>query len=271
MDDMQEETTDWFSARPRHVQSAYQHEHSVTQIPVLIHLLRLLNYPQTETLYRGLSHGFPLMGELAPGVNWYVRQDQKYIDPTPIPEFSTKNRQYINEKLLQDRVDEHWEIMLDEIIAEVKLGRMNGPFKAPAWWPRGTVCPSKCTDDSGETLLLPRDEPFIAMAFSIEQTGSDGNTKIRRGEDWRRSGHNATCTMHDQPFHHTPDHFVSLGLAFLEGSSSEELAVWGHDHDGSYRQLPLDDPRQAYVLLLTPEGPTLWSHNVLLFGSAASV
>ena len=82
---------------------------------------------------------------------------------------------------------------------------------------------------------------------------------------------NATCTMHDQPFHHTPDHFVSLGLAFLEESSSEELAVWGHDHDGAYRQLPLDDPRQAYVLLLTPEGPTLWSHNVLLFVSAASV
>ena len=114
-------------------------------------------------------------------------------------------------------------------------------------------------------------DPFIAMAFSIEQTGSDGNTKIRRGEGWRRSGHSDTCTMHDQPCHRTPDHFVSLGLAFLEGSFSEELAVWGHDHDGAYRQLPLDDPRQAYVLLLTPEGPTLWSHHVLLFGSAASV
>ena len=36
----------------------------------------------------------------------------------------------------------------------------------------------------------------------LEQTGSDGKTKIRRGEDWRRSGHNATCIMHDQPFHH---------------------------------------------------------------------
>ena len=211
------------------------------------------------------------MGELTPGVNWRVRQDQKYLDPTPIPEFSTKKRQYIHEKLRQNRVDQHWEFMLDEIIAEVKLGRMNGPLKAPTWWSCETVCPSKCTNTSGETLPLPHDDPFIAMAFSIEQTGSDGNTKIRRGEGWRRSGHSDTCTMHDQPCHRTPDHFVSLGLAFLEGSFSEELAVWGHDHDGAYRQLPLDDPRQAYVLLLTPEGPTLWSHNVLLFGSAASV
>ena len=45
VDDMQEETTDWFHSLPRRVQSAYQHK----QIPVLIHLLRLLNYPQTET------------------------------------------------------------------------------------------------------------------------------------------------------------------------------------------------------------------------------
>ena len=73
------------------------------------------------------------------------------------------------------------------------------------------------------------------------------------------------------PYHHTPDHFVSLGLAFLENNRSTPLRVWGHDHDGAYRQLPLHDPRQAYVLLLTPDGPTLWSHNVLLFGSAASV
>ena len=33
----------------------------------------------------------------------------------------------------------------------------------------------------------------------------------------------------------------------------------------------LRDSREAYVLLFTPEEPTLWSHNVLLFESAASV
>ena len=104
-------------------------------------------------------------------------------------------------------------MMLDEILAEVETGRMNGPYQAPDWWPVPSVTPSK---GHRRTLLpLPHPDPYIAMACSIEHTGSDGNTKIRRGEDWRRSGHNATCTMHDQPFHHTPDHFVSLGLEFF--------------------------------------------------------
>ena len=267
--DFEEHTMAWFHTLPPHVQRAYKHKDSVTQIPILIHLLRRLGYPQTEVLYRELSEGFPLMGKLTPGVNWHVRQDRKYLQPTPMDDFKQKNREYIRNKLEANRVDDHWKFMLDEILAEVKLGRMNGPFKAPTWWPR----PAVATTQPGTDVLLdlPHDDPFIAMAFSIEQTGSDGNTKIRRGEDWRRSGHNATCIMHDQPYHHTPDHFVSLGLAFLENNRSTPLRVWGHDHDGAYRQLPLHDPRQAYVLLLTPDGPTLWSHNVLLFGSAASV
>ena len=89
--------------------------------------------------------------------------------------------------------------MLDEILSEVEMGRMNGPYQAPDWWTKPSVAPSK---GKRRTLLpIPHSDPYIAMAFSIEQTGSDGNTKIRRGEDWRRSGHNATCTINK--------HFIS--------------------------------------------------------------
>ena len=269
VDELREYTEAWFNTLPPHVQRSYRHGTSVTQIPVLVHVLRLIQYPQTEVLFRELSQGFPLMGSLTPGVNWHVRQDKKYLRPTPIEEFRDKNREYIKDKINKNNIDDHWEMMLEEIMTEVKMGRMNGPFEAPSWWPTQTIAPNRHGFDV--TLPLPHEDPFIAMAFSIEQTGSDGNTKVRRGEDWRRSGHNATCTMHDQPYHHTPDHFVSLGLAFLEEHRQRRLQVWGHDHDGAYRQLPLHDPREAYVLLLTPMGPTLWSHNVLLFGSAASV
>ena len=76
--------------------------------------------------------------------------------------------------------------------------------------------------------------------------------------------------MTDQPYHHTPDHYTWLAQ-YTRQRSDEPPLVWGHDHDGAYRQLPLDDPSIAYVLLLTPDGPTLWHHHVLLFGSAASV
>ncbi len=105
---------------------------------------------------------------------------------------------YIQEKLHQNRLDQHWPLMADEIAKQVQMGRM------------------------------------------------DGKPKIRRGEDWRRSGHNRSCNMADQPHHHTPDHYLRLAQ-------------------------PLNDPSLAYALLLTPDGPTLWLHHVLLFGSAASV
>ena len=138
---------------------------------------------------------------------------------------------------------------------------MNGPLRQPPHWTHRTIQPKSCPDRIVQDI--PRREPRVAIAFSIQQIGSDGKDKIRRGEFWRRSGHNSTCIMRDQPYHHTPD------LRILHPES--DLHVWGHDHAGAYRQLPLREPEHAYVLLITPVGPALWSHNVLLFGSAASV
>ena len=146
---------------------------------------------------------------------------------------------------------------------------MNGPFTQPAHWQHQTISPSKYPEL--QLQPLPRPAPAIAVAFSTQQVGSDGKEKVRRGEDWRRSGHNSTCIMHDQPFHHTPDHFAALAIHTHQHFPTQPLQIWGHDPDGAYRQLPLDQPQRAYVLLHTPEGPTLWSHNVLLFGSSVSV
>ena len=146
---------------------------------------------------------------------------------------------------------------------------MDGPFTAPTWWDvQAVALPTH--EHTKHLKPLPHPTPVIAVAFSIHQTGSDGLPKVRRGEDWRRSGHNRSCNMADQPHHHTPDHYVWLAQHTSQYQSTL-FHVWGHDHDGAYRQLPLQDPSLAYVLLLTPDGPTLWLHHVLLFGSAASV
>ena len=79
VEEMEEHTMAWFQTLPEHVQRAYRHKDSVTQIPVLIHLLRSIQYPQTELIYRELSEG--LIGKLTPGVNWHARQDQKSSTP----------------------------------------------------------------------------------------------------------------------------------------------------------------------------------------------
>ena len=122
------------------------------------------------------------------------------------------------------------------------------------------VRPQRCPRLSMSSL--PHESPIIAVAFSVEKIGSDSKKKIRRGEDWRRSGR----TVLDQPFHHTPDHFASLGVLASSVHPRTQL-----DGDMTRTQLPLDNPEVAYLLLITPEGPTLWNHNVLLLRSAASV
>ena len=267
--DLHEQTQQWFDQIPPHCQRAYKQSNMVTQIPALIHILQQLHYPHTTQLQAELSHGFQLIGALHPGLNWHVRTDQKYTAPTSLDELRQHNREYIHKKLQQQRVDPHWRLMADEIAKEVQQGRMAGPFHGPQWLQHSTT-PLLEFEHTSTLQPLPHTDPIIAMAFSIEQTGSDGKAKIRRGEDWRRSGHNQACQMTDQPYHHTPDHYTWLAQ-YTCRSSQEVPLVWGHDHDGAYRQLPLDDPSIAYVLLLTPSGPTLWHHHVLLFGSAASV
>lgn len=212
-------------------------------------LLRSIQYPHADILLHELTNGFPLIRNLQPGLNWKVRTDTKYTETQSRAELHTYNRQYILKKLQQGRVDARWNMMA---VVDYQV--------------RPT--PSAPT----HTKTQRRPDPVIALAFSIEQTGSDGKPKVRRGEDWRRSGHNRSCDMTDQPYHRTPDHYLWLAqhTAGADHTSQHEQ-VWGHDRDGAYRQLPLDDPSLAYVLLLTPEGPTLWLHHVLLFGSAASV
>ena len=268
VDDMEDVTAKWKSQLPQHVHHAYTTAGSAAQVPVFIHLLKQIQYPQANILEQELTQGFKLMGQLQPGTNWYIRTDQKYLQPKSSEQFADHSQQYVHRKLASPRVDDHYEFMLAEIVQEVKAGRMNGPYRQPTSWTTKTIAPAGY---DLALLHLPHQNPKIAMAFSIKQTGSDGKDKIRRGEDWRRSGHNSTCIMHDQPFHHTPDHFASLVMQTHQTRPTADMHVWGHDHDGAYRQLPLDNPESAYVLLQTPDGPTLWSHNVLLFGSSASV
>ena len=95
--------------------------------------------------------------------------------------------------------------MLDEILADWKLLQMEGPFQAPAEADFKTMG-SPPESDRELPLMIPEDI-IIAWAFAILQIGSDGLDKLRRGEEWRRGGHDATTQALDQPHHHTPDHF----------------------------------------------------------------
>ena len=207
---MADDTACWFRQTPPHAQLPNQFTANIAQVPMLSYLLRLIQYPQANLLQEELTQRVKLMGKIQPGVNWYIRTDQKYLEPRDIPQFQEHNFQNVQRKLAQSRVDDHYRLMFDEIVEEVRIGRMNGPFQAPTSWTHRTLSPVEHPDL--QLLPIPHAQPYTAQAFSIQQVGSDGKDKIRRGEDWRRSGHNSSRTMQDQAFHHTPEHFASLAL-----------------------------------------------------------
>ena len=237
---------------------------------MIIHtLLDAINYPDAADLAADLANGFPVLGYIKGAPGWKPRPTHPYISREQLV---TKNKTYV-QGLHQRRPDELGDTLLKEILEEVALGRMEGPFQLP----EGYGPPLRQHPRCSPMMPCPTHEPVIALAFPIIQSNPDGSTKIRRGEDWRRSHHNEACTMDTAPHHHGVDAYVDLiklrATTGNTGSAQNRLdrqAVWGHDHDGAYRQLRIANPNDAFCWL-PGDPPTLWRHNRLLFGSAASV
>ena len=261
VDDMAEQTMEWYGELQPHIQKVYSRKGSgfITQIPVLLQLLRRCNFPDLSTLAADLHHGFALTGKQNPGPGWVARQDERYAHPIQFQAFKTLNHQYITKKLQRRPIDPHWETLLEELLQEKAAGRLSGPHKAPPQWPTYTVGVK-----GHPTLDLPTSEVMAAVCFSVVQSD-----KIRRCEDFRRSFHNSTLQAEDVPTHHNIDSYVHLCKHFGRNNVPSEL--WTHDLDAAYRQFPVQDRSVAYTVLFTPAGPTLWCHGALCFGASASV
>ena len=257
-----EHTAQWWHSRPSHIQKVYWHSdrQQITQIPVMVELLRLCSFPGIDDLSEDLHWGFETVGELHSGCGWLPRLDERYAFPLELSVFHRVNKQYVLNKLRQNYVDEHWQPMLDEILEDRSKGRLEGPFQAPSDWPQPSVAPP------GETLLpLPDQEMYAAFCFSVSQ-----HDKIRRCEDYRRSHHNETVYVKDVPHHDTIDAYAQLALWWLTHQSTP-VEIWAHDLDSAYRQIGVRRPQYAYVVLHTPRGPMIFRHTAMCFGATASV
>lgn len=260
VDEWTEHTTQWMQERPSHVKAVYSVDpDAVTQIPVLLHLLEQCGYPDMENINEDLSSGFDYVGPQHPGPGWLPRLDEAYTHPIKLETFEKLNEQYVHQKLTRGFVDQHWESMLQELVEEKQLDRVQGPFAAPSTWPCKTVAPL------GHQLLPPPPGTvFPSVCFAVVQSD-----KIRRCEDLRRSFHNQTIFATQSPTHHNVDVYINA-IRHL-GQQGEELQLWSHDLDSAYRQFPLRDQRYAYTILATPSCPTLWRHGALAFGATSSV
>jgi len=70
------------------------------------------------------------------GEGWLPRADGRYSNPVDLEVFHKLNRQQTMERLQHYKVDECWETMQQELLEELRLGRLEGPFETPSWWPR---------------------------------------------------------------------------------------------------------------------------------------
>ena len=258
--DWQEHTSQWIKNLKPHIRAVYESEgNRPTQIPVFLDLLQDCGYPAMPHITEDLNLGFDYVGPQHPGPGWLPRLDEAYAHPIQMQTFADLNKQYIFQKLKRKFVDPHWAPMLEELLQEKDLGRVQGPFAAPADWPCRTVAPH------GQQLLpTPNGEIFPSVCFAVVQSD-----KIRRCEDLRRSFHNQTIYATQTPTHHNVDTYIEVIRSL--GQSQRQPVLWSHDLDSAYRQFPVKDQRYSYTILFTESGPTLWRHGALAFGATSSV
>ena len=261
VEDRREHTEQWWKALKPHVQAVYYNsEHDqITQIPIFVDLLRMFQFPEIEALAGELNNGFKVTGELVAGPGWLPRTDDRYRYPISEDGFRKLNRAHVLNRLNNYRIDEHWEPMYQELLQELQLGRMEGPFEAPDWWPRSTI-----EIEGYATKALEHSDIRCAFSFAVCQAD-----KIRRCEDYRRSGHNSTVCTYDVPFHHGVQTYVEIYKAFYE--LGEDGAVWCQDLSAAYRQFAVEQPSDCYSILCCPQGPLLLRHRALCFGASSSV
>ena len=256
-----EATAAWWKSLPPHIAMVYyDQEHAqVSQIPLLIQLLDMFQMPGLDELAEDLCQGFQVTGVLHQGAGWLPRADGRYDFPVNPETFRKHNRHYTEAKLRKRQVDPEWQTMLSELKTELQRGRMSGPNQAPSWWPTSTV-----GIDDMPTIPLPDNDISTSFCFSVKQTD-----KIRRCEDFRRSGHNATVMAHYTPHHHDIKTFTDLALA--QTNANTKALVWAQDLNGAYRQFPVRNPSDCYCVLMTPKGPILMQHHAMTFGTVSSV
>ena len=271
IDDLEEESRSWMAARPSWVRATYStpDKPAPTRVLAFLELLRRLGYPDMAAITEDMTDGFQMLGEIRPGPGWRRREDGKYQNPVPIADLVATNADYVRRKVHTARVGEHSEKLLHELTAEKRLGRVIGPTRPPEWL--RSVKATAVADHQDVDIIAepPPGDAFLAASFPVCQTDENGELKVRRAEDWRRSGHNSTVSVADVPTHHFVGSFVDLARRMAH--DRRRLVVFGHDLLNAYRQWPVRRPAHCGTFLATKHGVTFWFHLAMNFGATASV
>ncbi|OLP99700.1 hypothetical protein AK812_SmicGene17728 [Symbiodinium microadriaticum] len=180
---------------------------------------RCVGYPAADDLRQDVDTGFDMLGQVRSAPGWRRRSDE----PEGLDRLRRENPTYVARKAATPRDQEHTRALLDELVAETRLGRVTGPCAAPDHWSVSTVALPSVAD-----MVLrqpPSGDCFAALSFAICQV--DENGELAPVGPQR---HPATS---DVPTHHFLGDIVDLVLrAWAEGW---DPVVFGHDLLGGGR------------------------------------
>ncbi|OLQ14118.1 hypothetical protein AK812_SmicGene1756 [Symbiodinium microadriaticum] len=169
-----------------------------------------------------------------------------YSSPWSKEQFVSFNRAHASRLLASSKTDEHSAAIKKEVLTEKEKARFAGPF-SDEWLQR----------QSSEHQV------FVAKAFPVVQ-----GDKVRRADDWRRSGHNATAWASDcPPYQGTP----TVASSVWRAGKTCRPTLSAVDHEGAYRNFPVRSPKECSTLLPEEGDERVWLHQVLPFGSSGSV
>ena len=166
VEDREEEVQLWFDSLAPHVKRAYggKSGRCTLKLPIIKALAAEFGWGDMS-LFQEMHDGFPLLGDIRPGLGWRMRNDNRYAEPKDIHVFLKENHDFVQQKLRRGKVDEDWQTMADEIAADVALGRMEGPFEAP---PSGCKRTVPLASHSHTARLLPAPEGW----FRVQKIGA---------------------------------------------------------------------------------------------------
>ena len=96
---------------------------------VVLHLLRLFEFPGLRDLADEFQFDFKVLGPLPPGTNWDVRQDAKYSRPLTKHQFEAMNSEHKKTLAQEQGGSEHAPAMIAEVNKEMLKMRFKGPQK----------------------------------------------------------------------------------------------------------------------------------------------
>lgn len=278
MENQKEEIVSWFQQLPEHGKDAYNAPEATYECvawPSLKSLGRIIGHPGIEALFMEASEGFRLLGEIPRGQGWRSLKHPMPENPISWDELAQVNKEAVV-ACSRDPPDRQADDLLTDILKERSLGRMWGPLRAPSLWDLTTVpLPKGWAEPCDRTMPLwaiPEGvTPLIALAFSITQLDADGTVlKTRSGDDWKRFRMNDNAGVEDKPAVHHVDYLLD-GVKAQWRRGVGTLNVWGHHHDGAYRQLMNSNPCWTMCILVAAFGATLWAHTVLPCGAEGAV